>query len=95
MVGPSGSGKSTLCRLALLISDEDLLATGIQIYNALNNPIQVLIVLALIYIVINYALSRLAVYRQRRISQGRRYPGAAPAPPPSAMAVGETAGVAA
>ena len=81
--------------LATLISYEDLLAVGGQIYNFLNNPIQVLTVIAVIYIVINYALSKFAVYLQRRIARGRRSPGPAPAPPPSAMAVGETAGAAA
>jgi glutamate transport system permease protein len=81
--------------LATLISYEDLLAVGFQIFNALNNPIQVLTVIAVIYVVINYALSKLAVYLQRRIARGRRFPGVAPAPPPSAMAIGETAGAAA
>jgi len=78
--------------LATLISYEDLLNVGFQIFNFLNNPIQVLVVLAVIYIVINYALSKLAEYLQRRIARGRRSPGPAPAPPPSTMAVGETAG---
>ncbi len=45
--------------------------------------------IAVIYIVINYALSKLAVYLQRRIARGRRYPGPAPALPPSTMADGE------
>jgi glutamate transport system permease protein len=81
--------------LATLISYEDLLAVGIQIFNFLNNPIQVLTVIAVIYIVINYALSKLAEYLQRRIARGRRSPGPAPALPPSTMAVGETAGASA
>jgi glutamate transport system permease protein len=75
--------------LAALISYEDLLAFGGYIYNALNNPIQVLVVIAVIFIVINYALSKLAEYLQRRIARGRRSPGPAPAPPPSTMADGE------
>ena len=77
--------------LATLISYEDLLNVGFQIFNFLSNPIQVLLVLAVIYIVINYVLSKLAEYLQRRIARGRRTAGPAPAPPPSTVAVGETA----
>ncbi len=81
--------------LATLIAYEDLLAVGFQVFNFLNNPIQVLVVIAVIFIVINYALSKLAEYLQRRIARGRRTLGPAPAPPPSTMAVGETAGASA
>jgi len=81
--------------LATLISYEDLLNVGFQIFNFLSNPIQVLIVLAVIYVVINYVLSKLAEYLQRRIARGRRTAGPAPAPPPSTVTVGETAGASA
>jgi glutamate transport system permease protein len=38
----------------------------------LGNPIQTYIVVGAIFIIINYALSRLAVYTERRMSQGRK-----------------------
>ena len=66
--------------LATLISYEDLLNVGFQIFNFLSNPIQVLIVLAVIYVVINYALSTLAEYLQWRIARGRRPAGPADNP---------------
>jgi glutamate transport system permease protein len=43
-------------------------------------------VVGVIFIVINYSLSKLATWVQRRIERGRRSPGPAPAPPPSTMA---------
>jgi glutamate transport system permease protein len=46
----------------------ELLRRGNIIALNLDNPIQVLFVVALIFIVINYALSRLAIWLERRIS---------------------------
>jgi glutamate transport system permease protein len=50
----------------------ELLRRGNLIALNLNNPIQVLFAVALIFIAINYALSRLAVYTEDRLSRGPR-----------------------
>jgi glutamate transport system permease protein len=55
--------------LGFVISFEELLRTGGQLVQALNNPLQLYTAIALIYIAINLSLSRLAGYlegRQRR-----------------------------
>jgi glutamate transport system permease protein len=55
--------------LGFVVSYAELLRTGSQLVQLLNNPIQLYLVIALIYIVINSALSLLAGYvegRQRR-----------------------------
>jgi glutamate transport system permease protein len=62
----------------------ELLRRGNLISQTLDNPIQVLTVVGLIYILINYALSRLAVWTEQRLSRsGYR---------PSAVEVDTTAG---
>ena len=48
----------------------ELLRQGNILVQNLRNPIQTYLVVALIYIAVNYALSRLAVYAERRLSQG-------------------------
>jgi glutamate transport system permease protein len=52
----------------------------------LENPLQMYAVAGAMFIVVNYALSKLAVYAQRRIAEGRR----TAAPPAAAAAVPET-----
>jgi glutamate transport system permease protein len=55
--------------LGFVIGYSELLRTGGQLVQALNNPIQLYVAVALIYIVINLVLGRLAAYlesRQRR-----------------------------
>ncbi|GAA1438814.1 amino acid ABC transporter permease [Mycobacterium cookii] len=47
----------------------ELLRRGNQISQNLDNPIQSLLIVALIYIVINYSLSKLAEYVERRLGQ--------------------------
>ena len=49
----------------------ELLRRGNIISLNLDNPIQVLFVVGLIYILINYALSRLATWLERRMSRSR------------------------
>lgn len=46
----------------------ELLRRGNQISQVLDNPIQSLFIVGLLFIVINYGLSRLAVYLERRLS---------------------------
>jgi glutamate transport system permease protein len=49
----------------------ELLRTGLEIKEVLSNPMQVLFVIATIFIAINFALSRLAVYVEARLARGR------------------------
>jgi glutamate transport system permease protein len=57
----------------------ELLRSGRDIIGVLTNPLQTLFVIAAIFIAINFALSRLAVYLERRLAQGRTHaPAAAP-----------------
>ncbi len=47
----------------------ELLRRGAQIYQNLDNPIQTLLIVGTIFIVINYGLSKLAEYVERRMSR--------------------------
>ena len=56
--------------LGLIIAYAELARAGRQIYVFYNNPLAVGLVIAAIYVIINYSLSRLAVAleaRQRRV----------------------------
>jgi glutamate transport system permease protein len=66
--------------LGFIIGYEELLRVGGQIIQVLGNPIQVYTVIAVIYIAMNYAISRLAVYVQRRVARGRKTPPGARVP---------------
>ena len=59
--------------LAYIIAFPELLRIGRQIAEFLGNRLQTLTLVALIYIVVNYGLNRLAVYLEHR--QARRYGG--------------------
>lgn len=67
--------------LGFVISFEETLRVGGQVIQVLHNPLQVYAVLAAVFIAINYTLSRLATYLERRMSQGRRGPAATPTDP--------------
>ncbi|MEV4810383.1 amino acid ABC transporter permease [Micromonospora avicenniae] len=72
--------------LGFIISYEETLSIGKQIIGALDNPIQVYVVIAVMFIVVNYTLSKLAQYVQRRLSRGRKTAGTpAQNPPPAAL----------
>jgi glutamate transport system permease protein len=72
--------------LGFLIGYEDLLQVSNQAILTLRNPIQLYFVVGVIFIVINYGLSKLATYVQRRLERSR---GGAPAgPAPSTVSVG-------
>ncbi|WP_424185146.1 amino acid ABC transporter permease [Actinokineospora sp. G85] len=58
--------------LGFIISYEELVRVAGQLKEVLYNPIQMYLLIAVIFIVINYALSRLAVYTERRLSQGKK-----------------------
>ncbi|MFI0796562.1 amino acid ABC transporter permease [Micromonospora rubida] len=73
--------------LGFIISYEETLNIGKQIIGVLENPIQVYVVIAVLFIAVNYSLSKLAQYVQRRLSQGRKTAGLpAQNPPPAALA---------
>jgi glutamate transport system permease protein len=61
--------------LGFVIGFEEMLRIGGQVTQILNNPIQVYVVIALIYIVINFTLGRLAQWIEGR--QRRRFGSAA------------------
>jgi glutamate transport system permease protein len=55
--------------LGFIISYQDLLGIGNQIILNLQNPLQVYIVIGLIYLALNYTLSRLADWTDRRLAR--------------------------
>jgi glutamate transport system permease protein len=61
--------------LGFIISYEELLSVSKQIIGVLSNPIQVYFVVGVIYVLINYSLSKLAQYLQRRLARGRKTAG--------------------
>ena len=72
--------------LGFIISYEETLNIGKQIIGVLGNPIQVYVVIAVLFIVVNYSLSKLAQYVQRRLARGRKTAGTpAQNPPPAAL----------
>ncbi|WP_433391652.1 amino acid ABC transporter permease [Micromonospora sp. KLBMP9576] len=72
--------------LGFIISYEETLNIGKQIIGVLDNPIQVYVVIAVLFILVNYSLSKLAQYIQRRLSRGRKTAGTpAQNPPPAAL----------
>jgi putative glutamine transport system permease protein len=71
MVPPLVSQLITLLKdssLASIIALKELISQGANLYNFYGNPLQMLIVVALIYFVINFTLSRLS----RRLEAARR-----------------------
>jgi glutamate transport system permease protein len=67
--------------LGYIVLYEEILQIAQQIILVLNNPIQVYVILGAIFILINYALSKLATYVERRLSRraGRTVRVVAPA----------------
>ncbi|MBT8227211.1 MAG: amino acid ABC transporter permease [Dactylosporangium sp.] len=55
--------------LGFIISYEEALRVGSQVVQVLENPIQVYTVIGAVYILVNYGLSKLAQYIQRRQSR--------------------------
>lgn len=72
--------------LGAFISYLELLSTGSLIVQNLTNPIQTYLVIAVVFILVNYTLSRLATGSEHRLSHDRRaQPGAAAAVTPEAV----------
>ncbi|ATO14347.1 polar amino acid ABC transporter permease [Micromonospora sp. WMMA2032] len=78
--------------LGFIISYEETLNIGKQIIGVLGNPIQVYVVIAVLFIAINYSLSKLAQYAERRLSRGRRTTGTTPPTPPPAALMSQAEG---
>jgi glutamate transport system permease protein len=73
--------------LGFLISYEEVLRVGGQIIQVLNNPMQVYFVIGVLYILINYSLSKLAQYTERRLARGRKTATIAANVPPRQAAI--------
>ncbi|MGP4017280.1 amino acid ABC transporter permease [Saccharopolyspora sp. 5N708] len=58
--------------LGFIVSYVDVVRQAQVIIQNLNNPIQTYFVVAVLFIVINYALGRLATYTERRLSRARK-----------------------
>ncbi|MEH1014971.1 amino acid ABC transporter permease [Micromonospora sp. CPCC 206060] len=72
--------------LGFIIAYEETLSIGKQIIGALGNPIQTYLIIGVLFIVVNYSLSKLAQYVQRRLARGRKTAGTpAQNPPPAAL----------
>jgi glutamate transport system permease protein len=74
--------------LGFIISYEETLNVGKQIIGVLDNPIQVYFVIAVLFIIVNYSLSKLAQYIQRRLARGRKTATVAKNVQPPAMVAG-------
>lgn len=72
--------------LGFIITYEEILRIAGQTIQFLGNGIQTYVVIGIIYILINYALSKLAEYTQRRMARGRKAPKQAKTQPPAAVA---------
>lgn len=58
--------------LGAFISYEELLRRGNIAVQNLGNPLQLYLLTGALYVAVNYALSRLAIFAERRVAQGRR-----------------------
>jgi glutamate transport system permease protein len=61
--------------LGFIIGYEEILRVTTQVVQILDNQIQMYVVVGTIYILINYGLSKLAGYVQRRLARGRKTRG--------------------
>ncbi|MCI2421875.1 amino acid ABC transporter permease [Saccharopolyspora sp. K220] len=58
--------------LGFIVAYVDVVRQAQVIIQNLNNPIQTYFVVAVLFILINYALGRLAIYTERRLSRARK-----------------------
>lgn len=65
--------------LGFIIGYQDVVRQAQIIIQNLSNPIQTYFVVAVLFILVNYGLSKLAVYTERRLSSGRKATAAVPA----------------
>jgi glutamate transport system permease protein len=82
--------------LGFIIGYEEILRVTTQVVQILDNQIQMYVVVGTIYILINYGLSKLAGYVQRRLARGRKTRGLpVEAEPPAAVGAAVGGGAAA
>jgi glutamate transport system permease protein len=74
--------------LGFIVSYEELLNVAKLATQVLGNPIQLYFTVGLIYITVNYGLSKLAQYVQVRMARGRTVTLAEAVPPPAAVGAG-------
>jgi len=60
--------------LGFAIGYAGLVASGNRVHLQLDNPLQVLFLVAVMFIVINYSLSKFATYLENRLSRGKKAP---------------------
>lgn len=77
--------------LGFIIGYEDTLNIAKQIIGVLDNPIPTYIIIGAIFITVNYSLSKLAEYVQRRLARGRKARDLPAQPPPPAALVSQSA----
>jgi glutamate transport system permease protein len=70
--------------LGAFISYEELLRRGNFAVQSLGNPLQLYLLIGAIFVTVNYAIGRLAVVVERRISRGRKTPAVEATPPAEA-----------
>ncbi|MEV0426359.1 amino acid ABC transporter permease [Micromonospora sp. NPDC050495] len=78
--------------LGFIISYEETLNIGKQIIGVLGNPIQVYAVIAVLFIAVNYSLSKLAQFVQRRLARGRKTAGTPAQQAPIAALISQAEG---
>ncbi|MDG4829733.1 amino acid ABC transporter permease [Solwaraspora sp. WMMD1047] len=69
--------------LGFIIGYQDALRIGRSMAQELTNQIQMYFVIGVIFVLVNYALSKLAQYVERRLARGQRTDKTAPAEPPA------------
>lgn len=77
--------------LGFIISYPELLRMALIAVQTLSNPIQMYFVVGVIFITVNYSLSKLAEYVQRRLARGRKTAGIALPPKTAAELEAEVA----
>lgn len=63
--------KDTSLAALVLTGPQELLRTGRQLAQFFNNPLQTYVLIAILFIIINSVLGRLATYTEKRLSQAR------------------------
>jgi glutamate transport system permease protein len=73
--------------LGFIIGFEELLRRGQIAIQSLNNPIQMFLLIGMLFIIINFSLSKAAEALERRLSTSRRKTTDSPAPLPSELSI--------
>jgi glutamate transport system permease protein len=73
--------------LGFIIGFEELLRRGQIAIQSLNNPIQMFLLIGMLFIIINFSLSKAAEALERRLSTSRRKTADSPAPLPSELSI--------